>query len=132
LRKYPVDGPVPAELLSTAGATSRRKLVIEMAQREKLTVRQLYLRISGARGHWAVIGTPKQIVDQLEERFENYAADGYNILPPFFPGSLNDFVDLVVPELQRRGLFRTDYEGTTLRESLGVPRPPHRLHAKTQ
>jgi FMN-dependent oxidoreductase (nitrilotriacetate monooxygenase family) len=131
LRKYPVDGPVPAELLSTEGATTRRKMVIEVAQREKLTIRQLYMRISGARGHWLVMGTPKRIVDQLEERFVNYAADGFNILPPFFPGSLNDFVDLVVPELQRRGLFRKEYNGTTLRESLGVPKPPHHIHVKT-
>jgi alkanesulfonate monooxygenase len=72
------------------------------------------------------VGTPVQVVDQLQAWFENEAADGFNILPPVLPGSLDDFVDLVIPELQRRGLFRTAYEGSTLRENLGLARPENR------
>jgi N-acetyl-S-(2-succino)cysteine monooxygenase len=68
-------------------------------------------------------GTPAQVCDQLEERFVKRGADGFIVMPVYVPGALNDFVDFIVPELQRRGLFRTDYEGTTLRENLGVPRP---------
>jgi hypothetical protein len=81
------------------------------------------LRIAGARGHWQVVGTPKQIADALEERFVHYGADGYNVMPALLPDSLNDFVGLVLPELRRRGLFRSEYEGHTLRENLGLRRP---------
>src|SRR5581483_11219598 len=88
-----------------------------------LTIRQLYQRVAGARGHRTIWGTPVQIADQLEEWFVNDAADGFNIMPPYLPGGLDDFVDLVVPELRRRGLFRTEYEGRTLRENLGLARP---------
>ncbi|MFF5994044.1 LLM class flavin-dependent oxidoreductase [Lysinibacillus sp. KU-BSD001] len=87
------------------------------------TLRELYEHIAGARGHREIVGTPEQIADQLQEWFENGAADGFNIMPPTFPQGLNDIVDLVIPELQRRGLFRTEYEGTTLRENLGLKHP---------
>lgn len=70
-----------------------------------------------------MIGTPEQVVDQLQEWFENEAADGFNVLPPTTPAGLDDFVNFIVPELQRRGLFRTEYEGSTLRENLGLKRP---------
>ena len=76
-----------------------------------------------ARGHYTLIGSATQVADQLEEWFTSEAADGFNILPPWLPGALDDFVDLVIPELQRRGLFRTAYEGRTLRENLGLRRP---------
>ena len=71
--------------------------------------------------------TPEQIADQLEEWFINDAADGFNIMPPYLPGGLDDFVELVIPELRRRGLFRTEYEGRTLRENLGLPRPTNQF-----
>jgi N-acetyl-S-(2-succino)cysteine monooxygenase len=100
-------------------------LITEMARRDKLTVRQLYTKIAGARGHWTVVGTPTDIADQIEDRFLNRGADGFNVMPAYLPGSLNEFVDLVVPELQRRGLFRLGYQGRTLRENLGLPRPSH-------
>jgi alkanesulfonate monooxygenase len=100
--------------------------VAELAQREKLTLRQLYKRLAGARGHWVVVGTPETIADQIQSWFENEAADGFNVMPPILPESLDTFVELVVPELQKRGLFRTDYEGTTLRENLGLKRPQSR------
>lgn len=86
-------------------------------------VHELYEHIAGARGHREIVGTPEQIADQLQEWFDNEAADGFNIMPPTFPEGLNDIVDLVIPELQRRGLFRTEYEGTTLRENLGLKKP---------
>jgi hypothetical protein len=85
------------------------------------------LRAASARGHWTIVGTPTQIADALQERFEAYGADGFNIMPPTLPGGLDDFVSLVIPELRRRGLFREAYEGTTLRENLGLPRPADRF-----
>jgi N-acetyl-S-(2-succino)cysteine monooxygenase len=77
-----------------------------------------------------VVGTPEQIADQLEERFVHYGADGYNIMPAVLPGSLTDFIELVLPELRRRGLFRTEYEGRTLRANLGLARPVNRYSAE--
>ncbi|MBY3206020.1 LLM class flavin-dependent oxidoreductase [Rhizobium laguerreae] len=127
LSPYPLDGPIPSDLPVTNAGKSRQELVLDLARRENLTIRQLYLRIAGARGHWQVVGTPSQIADVMEERFENYGADGFNIMAPIMPGGLADFIELVVPELRRRGLFRTEYEGTTLRENLGVKRPVNRF-----
>jgi alkanesulfonate monooxygenase SsuD/methylene tetrahydromethanopterin reductase-like flavin-dependent oxidoreductase (luciferase family) len=100
-------------------------LLVDLARRENLTIRDLYLRIAGARGHWQLVGTPTQIADQLEERFQNYGADGFNIMSPILPTGLTDFIELVLPELRRRGLFRTEYEGRTLRDHLGLKRPPN-------
>ncbi|MBY3032827.1 LLM class flavin-dependent oxidoreductase [Rhizobium leguminosarum] len=127
LSAYPLDGPIPSDLPVTNAGKSRQELVLDLARRENLTIRQLYLRIAGARGHWQVVGTPSQIADVMEERFENYGADGFNIMAPIMPGGLADFIELVVPELRRRGLFRTEYEGTTLRENLGLKRPVSRF-----
>jgi len=125
LSKYPVDGPLP-DLPETNGGKSRQQLLFDLARRENLSIRDLYLRIAGARGHQQVVGTPESIADQLEQWFEEEGADGFNIMSPWLPGGLTEFAELVVPELQRRGLFRTEYEGTTLRENLGLPRPENR------
>lgn len=122
LSKYSLDEPLP-EIPHTELHQSRQKLLVELAQRENLTIRQLYEAIAGARGHWQVVGTPEQIADQMEEWFRNGGADGFNVMPPYLPGGLTEFVDHVIPELQRRGLFRTEYEGRTLRENLGLSRP---------
>ncbi|PWV94294.1 FMN-dependent oxidoreductase (nitrilotriacetate monooxygenase family) [Paenibacillus cellulosilyticus] len=132
LSGYPVDGPLPElpQLSQINGGKSRFQLLKDLADREQLTIRQLYQRIAGARGHREIVGTPSQIADQLQEWFENGAADGFNIMPPYLPGGLDEFVDLVVPELQRRGLFRQEYDGSTLRENLGLQRPA-RQHAST-
>ncbi|MBB3660830.1 alkanesulfonate monooxygenase SsuD/methylene tetrahydromethanopterin reductase-like flavin-dependent oxidoreductase (luciferase family) [Rhizobium sp. BK650] len=127
LSAYPLDGPVPDNPPATNAGKSRQALVLELARRENLSIRQLYLRIAGARGHWQVVGTPAQIADVLEERFENYGADGFNVMAPLMPGGLADFIEHVVPELRRRGLFRTEYEGATLRENLGLTRPANRF-----
>ena len=116
------DGPVP-ELPESEGLKSRQQLMLDLARREGLSLRRLYLRIAGARGHSQIVGTPAQIVDEMEARFRAGGADGFNIMPPTLPGGLDDFIELVLPELRRRGLFRTEYEGTTLRSHLGS-RPP--------
>jgi FMN-dependent oxidoreductase (nitrilotriacetate monooxygenase family) len=125
LTGYDIDGPVPA-VPQDRGAPTRSALLSDTAQAEGLTIRQLYQRIAGGRGHYQVVGSPTDVVDMMEEWFTTGAADGFNVLPPFFPNSLDEFIDLVVPELQRRGLYRTAYEGATLRENLGLPRPASR------
>ena len=99
---------------------------MDMARKENLTMRQVALRVAGARGKAVVQGSPQQIADQMEEWFRNDGCDGFNLMPPFLPGGLDDFVELVLPELRRRGLFRTEYEGRTLREHLGLARPASR------
>lgn len=123
LSGYPLDGPPPEFPEDTNGSKSRLKLVSDLANRENLTLRELYLAIAGARGHRTIWGTPQQIADQLEEWFLNDGADGFNIMPPYLSSGLEEFVDLIIPELQHRGLFRTEYEGQTLRENLGLSRP---------
>jgi FMN-dependent oxidoreductase (nitrilotriacetate monooxygenase family) len=125
LDKLPLDGPVP-EMPDTNGPLSRQRLLLEAARRDKLTLWELCLLNAGPRGHVLAIGTPSQVADVMEHWFLNGAADGFNVMPAWLPGSLTDFVDLVIPELQRRGLFRTEYEGMTLRENLGLPRPASR------
>ena len=118
---HPLDGPVPAPPLGQGTRTFSRVL-FETARRENMTLRDLYNLTAAARGHWVLCGTPARIADTLEQWFVEGAADGFNVLPPYFPGAFDDFVDLVVPELQRRGLFRHDYEGTTLRDHFGLRR----------
>jgi FMN-dependent oxidoreductase (nitrilotriacetate monooxygenase family) len=125
--KLELDGPLPDELPPTnASHTSRQKLV-DMARSDGLTVRQLAQYVGAAFGSLEMIGTPAMIADQMQEWLETRACDGFNVMFPYLPGGLDDFVDQVVPELQRRGLFRRAYEGTTLRENLGLPRPENRF-----
>ncbi|MFP5464266.1 MAG: LLM class flavin-dependent oxidoreductase [Gammaproteobacteria bacterium] len=125
--KFDLDGPLPDDLPPTnASHTSRQKLV-DMARRDGLTVRQLAQYVGGAFGTLEMIGTPALIADQMQEWLESRACDGFNVMFPYLPGGLDDFVEQVVPELQRRGLFRRDYEGTTLREHLGLTRPANRF-----
>nr|WP_234811280.1 LLM class flavin-dependent oxidoreductase [Xaviernesmea oryzae] len=126
LSGYDVDGPFPDIPDSNTGK-GRLKVLKDTAHRENMTIRQLYMRIAGTRGHHLVIGTPQEIADKMEEWFKGDAADGFNIMPQSLPGSLTDFVDLVIPELQRRGLFRTEYEGRTLRANLGLRWPQNRF-----
>lgn len=125
LDKYPLDGPVP-DMGDTNGPLSRQRLLLEAARRDKLTLWELCLLNAGPRGHVLAVGTPSQVADVMEHWFLNGAADGFNVMPAWLPGSLTDFVDMVIPELQRRGLFRTEYEGNTLRDNLGLPRPANR------
>ncbi|WP_336488527.1 LLM class flavin-dependent oxidoreductase [Methylobacterium nigriterrae] len=128
LSGYPDEAPLP-DLPETDGGKRRQDLFVGLSRREGLSIRETYLRAATARGHWTLVGTPERIADALQERFEAYGADGFNIMPPTLPGGLDDFVTLVIPELQRRGLFRTGYAGTTLRDHLGLERPEHRRHA---
>jgi len=129
LSTWDLDAPPPYYPTPAAGKNSRHQVVIELARREGFSVRQLYEYLAGARGHWVVVGTPQTIADQMQTWFEQGAADGFNVMPPVLPQSLDEFVDLVIPELQRRGLFRTEYEGTTLRENLGLDKPHNRYAA---
>lgn len=128
LRGVDLDGPLPPAP-PTEGMKSRQDLIRRIADENNFSIRQLYQWIASARGHFTIVGSAVQIADTLQEWFENEAADGFNILPPWLPTGLNDFVDLVIPELQRRGLFRTAYEGTTLRANLGLPFPQTRWGA---
>src|SRR5579872_3337322 len=120
---HDLDAPVPPPP-PFQGSRTFTSVLYEMAKRENMTLRDLYNLTAAARGHWVVCGTPTTIADTLEQWFVEGAADGFNILPAHFPGAFNDFVDLVVPELQRRGLFRHDYQGRTLRDHLGLARVP--------
>ena len=115
------DGPLP-EIPESNASKSSRERVLALAARENLTVRQLAGRLGGYSG-LAMVGTPAMIADQMEEWLLQAGCDGFNVMFPYLPVGLDNFVDQVVPELQRRGLFRREYEGRTLRENLGLPRP---------
>jgi alkanesulfonate monooxygenase SsuD/methylene tetrahydromethanopterin reductase-like flavin-dependent oxidoreductase (luciferase family) len=132
LAPYPFDGPLPDNLPRSNASQSIFENVTAMARRENLSIRQVALRVAGARAKAVVHGSPQTIADIMEEWFRKEGCDGFNIMPPFLPGGLDDFVDLVIPELQRRGLFRTEYEGRTLRENLGLNRPASRYAAASQ
>lgn len=130
LRPYPKDGPLPTPPAKVAGdRSSRSYMMYEVARRENLTILQLAKRFAAARGHFFVTGSPAMVVDVLEDWFKTGACDGFNMIPPLYPNSLEDFVNLVVPEMQKRGLYRTRYEGTTLRDNLGLARPRSRYAA---
>jgi FMN-dependent oxidoreductase (nitrilotriacetate monooxygenase family) len=135
LTGYPLDEPVPELMMRTDNLGSARLAgrepemtiaLMNRAREEKLTLRQLF--DVAMCGFWSlgVIGTPTSIADMMEEWFTTGAADGFMVQPPYMPGAADDFVDLVIPELQRRGLFRTEYTGHTLRDHLGLPRPASR------
>ena len=123
--KFDPDAPLPP-IPETNDSKSGRERVVALAARENLTVRQLAQRLGGYSG-LAFVGTPKSIADEMEQWLLEEGCDGFNIMFPFLPEGLADFVDKVVPELQRRDLFRRDYEGRTLRENLGLPRPANRF-----
>ena len=128
LRPYDIDGKLPPEVFthtSNAGVTSRQN-VLNWAREEDLTIRQLYERFAGARGQRTLVGSAVTIADEMEAWFRGRGCDGFLIQPSHLPEGLDDFVELVVPELQQRGLLRTEYKGTTLREHMGLPRPASR------
>ena len=128
-----LDRELPANLPdedAIEGAKSRRTLVVELGRRERLTVRQIIARLGGGRGHLTFAGTPEQVADAIQLWWDSGAADGFNIMPPVLPRGLNVFVDQVVPILQARGLFRTEYAGRTLREHYGLARPANHNSAR--
>ena len=126
---YALDALVPRDFPLPDTSHGFAKAMLAKAWREEMTWRDMINLAGAARGHWVILGTPEEIADILQDWFEAFACDGFNILPPYFPGAFQDFVDLVVPILQQRGLFRQDYTGTTLREHLGLTRPKSRLFA---
>jgi alkanesulfonate monooxygenase len=122
---FDLDAPLP-EIPQTNASQSGRETLVALAKRDNLTVRQL-AQMVGGYGGLQMVGTPGEIADTMQEWLETDASDGFNIMFPTVPAGLDDFVNMVVPELQRRGLFRREYEGTTLREHLGLPRPENRF-----
>src|SRR5690625_1934492 len=102
------------------GPVGRYETILEIVHDTKPTVRELLGYLNAGGGHHTLIGTPEEIVDQMEVWFQAGVADGFNLMPPTLPGSLEDFVELIVPEMQKRGIFRKKYEGHTLREHLGL------------
>ena len=125
LSPYDLNGPLP-DLGETNASQSTLEYFSKMARDENLTILQLAMRVAGARGKAVIKGSPADVADFMEEWFMEEGADGFNILPPYLPGALNDFVDLVIPELQRRNIYRIEYTGSTLRENLGLRRPESR------
>ena len=123
--KFDLDGPLP-DIPETNQSKSGRQRIMDRARRDGLTVRQL-AQIAGTYGGLAMVGTPAMIADEMERWLFSDGCDGFNVMFPYVPGGLDDFVDQVVPELQRRRLFRHEYEGATLRENLGLPRPENRF-----
>ena len=116
----PDDFPDPN---SVQAARSRTEVILNLVRRDQLTLRQLLGYLAGARGHYVIAGTPEQVADLIEDWFTDSAADGFNIMPPLLPAQLEVFSAEVIPLLQRRGLFRTEYSGMTLREHYGLPWP---------
>jgi len=125
--QFDPDAPLP-EIPESNASKSGRERAIELARRENLTVRQLAQRLGGFSG-LAMVGTPQTIADEMEEWLTTEGSDGFTVMFPYLPGGLEDFTNRVVPELQRRGIFRREYEGKTLRENLGLPRPKNRFFA---
>ena len=129
LSSYPLDGPIPLDKLGPAELRSVSAQLLERVKRQNPTIRQLYQEVAGMGG-FCLIGTPAEIADAMQDWFENDACDGFNITPTHLPGGCEDFVDMITPELQRRGLFRKEYRGRTLRENLGLERPVNRYAAR--
>ena len=123
----PLDKPLAPEDFPDPGtveaARSRTEVILGLVRREKPTLRQLLASLAGARGHYTAAGTPDQIADLIEDWFNDGVADGFNIMPPLLPAMLDVFITEVIPLLQRRGLFRTAYQGETLRAHYGLTRP---------
>ncbi len=128
LTGYPLDQPLPP-LPENAVVSSRSDMITAWSKDGAPTLRELYQRFASSRGHYAIVGTPAEAAGEMARWFTTGACDGFNFLPSYYPGGLDDFVNMVVPELQRLGVYRTAYEGRTLRENLGLPVPISRYAA---
>lgn len=128
LRKFPLDGPLPP-LPPTNSGKSRQQLAIDLARKENMTLRQIARHMASAAGHRVLVGTPTYIADEMQAWLEADACDGFNVICNHYPVPFEEFTDLVIPELQRRGIYRTAYEGRTLRENLGLSNPINRYVA---
>lgn len=126
LTKIPLDGPVPDLKPTETGQRSFLEVLCAKARKEGLKFKDIHDLFALSRGYLLLQGTPETVADSVEHWVRERACDGFMLIPPFFPGAFNDFVELVVPELQRRGSFRADYEGDTLRSHLGLPEPANR------
>jgi alkanesulfonate monooxygenase SsuD/methylene tetrahydromethanopterin reductase-like flavin-dependent oxidoreductase (luciferase family) len=122
---WDLDAPAPTlpPLEEFSGPQGRYSTILRIIETEQPTLRQLLGRLTAGGGHCTMVGTPQQIADKMEHWFQNEGADGFNLMPPSLPSGIEDFIEQVVPELQRRGLFRTEYQGSTLRDHLGLARP---------
>lgn len=130
--QYSLDDQLPENIPEPANGVGRWRQMVALARRENLTIRELILRFSTVQGHRIVIGTASDIADQIEDWFLSYAADGFNMKPALVPDDLETFIDEVVPLLQQKGIFRTEYAGQTLRENLGLKRPINQHHLKVR
>ena len=129
LSGHDLDGPVPPPLPRSNALKSAHEQLTRLARQDGMTIRGLYKIMSGASGHNVVVGTPAEVADHMEDWFTAGGCDGFNIMPPFMPGPAEEAFAWLIPELQRRGLFHTEYEGDgTFRSSLGLARPPHGAH----
>lgn len=130
LSGYDVDGPVPELLADVNGVKSGHEALMRMVREKHMTIRDVYRFLAGASGHLVMVGTPEQLADRMEDWYNDRACDGFNLIPPFMPGGSDAALDELVPLLQRRGLAQTEYHGTTLRETMGLPRPAHGSHRR--
>ena len=126
LSPYSLDEELPDPMPEHTGSKGHYDSILAMARREKLTIRQLGQRVAGARGKNTIHGSPTKVADYMQQWFDAGVCDGFCVMPPYIPGAHDDFANMVIPELQKRGLFRTEYEGKTLRENLGLLRPESR------
>ena len=124
--RFDPDAPLPSDIPESNASKSGRERALRMTEAEGLTVRQLAQRLGGFSG-LCLMGSPETVADQMEEWLETEGSDGFTIMFPYVPGGVDEFVDRLVPVLQDRGLFRKEYEGSTLRENLGLPRPENRF-----
>ena len=131
LTKYPLDGPLP-ELPPSNAAKARQALVVKTARENNMTLRQIARHTAAGTGHRVIVGTARYMADEMEKWLNEEAADGFNVVCNHYPKPFEDFCTEVVPELQRRGIFRTEYQGATLRDHLGLRVPENRYTRQAQ
>ena len=126
LSGYDIDGPLPDAAMASATSKGTAANIFRAARQDGLSIRQLWEKLAGSRGKLTLVGSTIQVADTMQQWFEAHACDGFILQPSYLPGELDEFADQLIPELQNRGLIRVGYEGTTLRENMGLARPPSR------